>query len=96
MKKLAEIDLREDSSKVAEEGRALITIAGDKSIYIDPQAGPKYDMRFGDVYVQVYHDKFISFDSQHNYGSWLREVVIDYLLEEGIIYKSKIGDYHIK
>lgn len=96
MKKLAEIDLREDSAKVVEEGRALITIAGDNSIYISIQAGPKYDMRFGDAYVQVYHDKFVSFDSQHDYDFWLKEVVIDYLLEEGIIYKSEFGDYYVK
>lgn len=96
MKKLAEIDLREDKSKVVEEGRALITIAGDKSIYISSQAGPKYDMRFGDAYVQVYHDKFVSFDSQHDYDFWLKEVVTNYLLEEDIIYKSEFGDYYIK
>ncbi len=96
MKKLAEIDLREDKSKVVEEGRVFITIASDKNIYLNVQAGPKYDMRFGDAYVQVYHDKFVSFDSQHDYDFWLKEVVTDYLLEEDIIYKSEFGDYYIK
>lgn len=96
MKKLAELDLRENQSKNVEEGRVFITIASDESIYLSSQAGPKYDMRFGDAYVQVYHDKFVSFDSQHDYDFWLREVVIDYLLEEGVIYKSEYGDLYLK
>ena len=96
MKKLAELDLREDQSKDVEEGRVFITIASDESIYLSSQAGPKYDMRFGDAYVQVYHDKFISFDTQQDYNYWLKEIVRDYLLEEGMIYKSEYGDLYIK
>lgn len=35
MKRIATIDLREDKTKeAAEEGRVLITIAGDNSIYL--------------------------------------------------------------
>lgn len=92
MKRIATIDLREDKTKeAAEEGRVLITIAGDNDIYISNEAGPKYRRIYTDCYVQVYHDRFISFDSEHDYSFWIENIVKDYLFERGIIYTSDYG-----
>ena len=92
MKRIATIDLREDKTKeAAEEGRVLITIAGDNDIYISSEAGPKYRRIYTDCYVQVYHDRFISFDSEHDYSFWIENLVKDYLFERGIIYTSDYG-----
>lgn len=96
MKRIATLDLREDKTKeAAEEGRVLITIAGDDSIYLSSQAGSRYDMRYVDCYVQVFHDRFISFDSEHDYNFWIKDTVKDYLLEKGIIYTSDFGELKI-
>lgn len=96
MKRIATIDLREDKTKeAAEEGRVLITIAGDNSIYLSTEAGPNYRRIYDDCYVQVYHDRFISFDSEHDYNFWIKETVRDYLFEKGIIYTSDFGELKI-